>query len=514
MADDLTRQYERQLRANLTAINNRIRKIYEAAITEITFKASIVNYNGNPFRLSDYPLLNKQVTALINKMQPSIYTAVVNSIKTSWDLSNKKNDVLLDKRLASRRPKPKVRQVLFDPNHDALKAFIDRKEKGINLSDRVWTSVETLRGELQQSLGLGISKGQSAITMANDLKKYLNNPTTLFRRVKNEDGKLVLSKAARNFHPGQGVYRSSYQNALRLAGTETNIAYRTSDFTRWQNLPFVTGVEVHTSNNHPTPDICDELAGEFPKDFVFKGWHPRCRCYATTKQMTDAEYDELENKILNGDPIGEPGNAVTDPHNGFTSFIRNNQDKIKSWKSKPYFLTDNKKYVDQALDKKQSADINLQEVEDKIRDQDFESAALFKKGKQIFFKDGERASVSFSNAEVAQMKDGVLTHNHPGSRSFSPEDINMFFKARMEEIRAISRKFDYSFKLGNFDGSVSLKDILNQYRFFDEEVHQEFMDLIVDGKMTIDFANANHHHEILTRLAKQYGFSYSRTEVK
>ena len=34
---------------------------------------------------------------------------------------------------------------------------------------------------------------------------------------------LLSVKAAQAFHPGHGVYRSSYKNALRLAATETNM---------------------------------------------------------------------------------------------------------------------------------------------------------------------------------------------------------------------------------------------------------------------------------------------------
>jgi hypothetical protein len=61
--------------------------------------------------------------------------------------------------------------------------------------------------------------------------------------------------------------------------------------------------------------------------------------------MSDAEYDELENKILNGEPIGEPENLITEPHAGFTKFMNKNAKTIAGWKSKPYFIGDNKKYL-------------------------------------------------------------------------------------------------------------------------------------------------------------------------
>ena len=60
----------------------------------------------------------------------------------------------------------------------------------------------------------------------------------------------------------------------------------------------MVGIEVHLSNNHTCMghkgklildfhDICDELQGRYPKDFKFTGWHPHCRCYATTIFKTD-----------------------------------------------------------------------------------------------------------------------------------------------------------------------------------------------------------------------------------
>ena len=90
------------------------------------------------------------------------------------------------------------------------------------------------------------------------------------------------SKAAAAFHPGQGVYRSSYKNAMRLTRSEINMAYRESERLRWANLDFVVGFEIRLSNNHTTTDpktgkkvpfvdICDTLAGRYPKSFVFKG---------------------------------------------------------------------------------------------------------------------------------------------------------------------------------------------------------------------------------------------------
>ncbi|GAG87786.1 unnamed protein product, partial [marine sediment metagenome] len=144
------------------------------------------------------------------------------------------------------------------------------------------------KDQLELYLSSGISTGKSAAGIAGDIKQYLNEPNRLFRRVRQE-GRLVLSKAARGYHPGAGIYRSSYRNALRLAKNEINMAYRMSDHLRRQQLPFVTGIEVHLSASHPRLDMCDDLAGKYPKGFIFMTWHVGCLCYTTSIMLNEKD---------------------------------------------------------------------------------------------------------------------------------------------------------------------------------------------------------------------------------
>jgi hypothetical protein len=193
-------------------------------------------------------------------------------------------------------------------NLHGLEAFQARKTGGMNLSERVWNLTEQFKGEMEMALDVGIGEGRSAAQLSRDVRGYLNEPNRLFRRVQDKWGNLVLSQNAKNYHPGPGVYRSSYKNAIRMTGTETNMAYRTSDHERWNMLDFVVGVEVRLSDNHtlngrPFTDICDYLAGKYPKDFKFIGWHPQCRCYAipilkTTDEMFSDAPSENEVKDM------------------------------------------------------------------------------------------------------------------------------------------------------------------------------------------------------------------------
>lgn len=198
-------------------------------------------------------------------------------------------------------------------------------------------------------------EGRSAAEIGRDVRSALNDPERLFRRVRNQFGELTPSKAARAYHTGQGVYRSSYQNALRMTRTEINGAYREADHLRWQSLDFIVGIEVKTSKSHAAwlakfwyprfrkgrapLEICDAMAGKYPKDFKFIGWHPNCRCYAVpiiANEGTDRDWWE------------EPTNTVTTPPAKFNAWVKENADRIERANARgtlPYWISENKKYT-------------------------------------------------------------------------------------------------------------------------------------------------------------------------
>ena len=130
---------------------------------------------------------------------------------------------------------------------------------------------------------------------------------------------------------------------MRLARTEVNMAYREADAARWNELPFVVGFEIKLSHKHPEPDICNDLAGKYPKTFKFVGWHPHCFCYCTSILASDEEINKLQQTILNGGDISRfrSKNEVTDVPRGFKEWVINNADRATGWKSTPYFIRDN-----------------------------------------------------------------------------------------------------------------------------------------------------------------------------
>lgn len=347
--------FEKQHKINVLIYQQRVNRIYDDAI-KIAAQMGVHIDADSDFKWDDYPQFKKRVEGMLKKLKKELEANIVNGIQQEWKLANKKNDAIATKKAGSKSDLTEEKQKLyFGHNEDARDAFIERKEKGLNLSARVWKLAEQFKIDTELGISAvmqdGLKNGKSAEELQRKVKQYLNEPNKIFRRRRNkETGELELSKPAQNYHPGRGVYRSSRKNALRLTGTETNMAYRNADYERIKNFDFVLGIKVVTSNNHPTKDICDKLAGIYPKGFRFIGWHPHCRCHTETllkteKQMSQERKARRE-ALLNDEPMPKKSNEgeITELPDNFIEWRNENIDAINASKKRgklPFFLREN-----------------------------------------------------------------------------------------------------------------------------------------------------------------------------
>ena len=310
-----------------------------------------------PFSFDDYPEVKAELKKIVGQLAAQLQTTIESGSKNQWLFACDKNDGFIASIMdTSKLSKARLKK-MQDRNLDALSTFQGRKVGGMDLSQRVWRYVGQYRDQLETALDVGLGEGRSAQELARDVKKNLRDPDRLFRRVRDKRGNLVLSKAARAFHPGQGVYRSSVKNAQRLTRSEINMAYRESDFLRWQQLDFVVGFEIHRSNHEPLCKckMCDRLQGRYPKTFKFKGWHPQCMCYAVPILMDEETFDENELGDLKAALRGteykkkQAKNLITDVPDGFKEWVAENMEASAGWASTPYFIKDN--FVDGDLAK-------------------------------------------------------------------------------------------------------------------------------------------------------------------
>ena len=154
-------------------------------------------------------------------------------------------------------------------------------------------------------------------------------------------------------------------------------------------------------------------------------------------------------------------------------------------------------------------------VEDQIRNQSYESAALVgKNGSMPLFKDGKTDCVEFTPQESVMMMGKTLTHNHPNSTVLSGEDVRCFVMNDMDEIRATNRN-GITYSLKRTDGYTAKKGV----QFMDEYAKEwdvakrtaqrqldnaGFIDKIMNHEITIDQANVE-FRKVINRMLEDWG---------
>lgn len=213
--------------------------------------------------------------------------------RAAWEAANKKADAMIADFISGLPISETARRGMFARNAHAFRSFMQRKEAGMNLSERIWKATESAKENLAYFVASGVAEGRPAALISQDIRALLLEPDRRFHRIRNARGQLVMSRPMREYHPGAGVYRSSYMNALRVGATETNIAYHEADHERWQRLDFVLGVKVERSGTSAKPcPVCDAMQGTYPKGFKFLPWHPFCICHATPVMLSGEEFTD------------------------------------------------------------------------------------------------------------------------------------------------------------------------------------------------------------------------------
>lgn len=316
-----------------------VESIYEDLNLEAAKIVGITDFtidSDRPFMWSDYPQTRKRIRDLQERFVEDIGAVIYSGTSEEWKNSNEVQDLLANKVLQTYGAtigKEKY-EILYQPNNDALKAFQQRKDKGFTISDKLWNQSTLYKQELEEAISCAIQKGTSAITLSKQISKYLLDFPQL-----QKDYKERFGKASRAI---DCEYRS-----IRLAASEINMAYRQAENLRWQQMDFVVGYEIKLSNNHtcngkPFQDICDILAGKYPKDFQWTGWHPLCRCYKIPILKTEEEFWEWDGR---SEATTASVNEVKDVPDAFKKWINENIQRAKSWDSAPYFIRDNDKYI-------------------------------------------------------------------------------------------------------------------------------------------------------------------------
>lgn len=329
-----------------TSLNARLNRylllvqgVFDACSLETAKIAERTGYAASdvPFRFSDFPETKDAMKKVQSRFVEDIGAIIHRGTSDEWKQSNIVQDLLADKVLKYYGSKAggEKHKVYYQTNSDVLKAFQQRKISGeFHLSEAIWDQSENMKQEMEYAISSALEKGIDAVTLSKRLSKYLKDFDRLKDDYKERYGKAVECEDCE--------YRS-----LRLARSEINMAYRTAEWTRWQQMDFVIGFEIKLSKSHhdrmPNGDICDMLAGKYPKTIKWTGWHPNDMCYVVPilKDEDDFWADD-----------DEPSkNEVTDVPDNMKNWLADHAAEIVKASKKgtlPYWLRDNRSLVNEA----------------------------------------------------------------------------------------------------------------------------------------------------------------------
>lgn len=372
--DDLPEEAPREQIARITfngwkkhlqsfqALEKKIEALLDEAVKKTLARGGKLTQDDIGRVFQKHPEIRRDLENAINQLNKELKATIEQESKEAWLRANATGSQVAAALAASNAQLAALLAQGQDrpQNERALQAFMKRKQAGMNLSDRVWKTTMGMKLDMERAIDVALAEGTAADKLSQRIRHLLHEPHRLYRRVRDSKGNLRLSSAAQKYHPGTGVYRSSYMNAMRVARTEVNMAYQTSDTERWTNSWWVKGIRVSLSNNHtttngkgekePLVDICDELKGDYPPDFKFTGWHPQCRCFATAITCDYDEIREYYRRKRAGEDMSDykPKGLITEPPANFKRWLTDNQERLAGAAERgttPYFITNNQKYV-------------------------------------------------------------------------------------------------------------------------------------------------------------------------
>lgn len=524
-----------------------VEQIYDTLNLDAAKAVSRTEYSSDsnkPFKWSDYPQTKKQIDDIQRHFVEDINAIIYRGTTEEWKNSNEAQDLIANRVLKAYNAQVdrEKYKVLYQTNSDALKAFQNRKDRGLNISAKLWQQSMIYKEELEAAISCAIQKGTSAVTLSKQISKYLLDFPLLQKDYKDRYGSAE--------HIQDCEYRS-----IRLARSEINMAYRTAENERWKQMDFVVGYEIKLSSSHhsrmPHGDICDTLAGKYPKDFTWTGWHPNDLCYKVPILKTEEEFWEWDGR---SEVSTTSVNEVKDVPEAFKQWVGANAYRIEEAKKRgtlPYFVRDNQKRIGSILDYTPTSTFTVykiagieqlsvldgsnydltkavSDVESNIRqNKSYETGVLFNKdGNIVIDKRGRSRSVQFTKDECLLMNDGIFTHNHPGAwgyaendimrigNSFSIQDIALAVGNNLAEMRAVTPNYTFSMKRPDGSWGISVEELMKLYNDENRNLRLEFTRRINKGTLTISQASATHFHILWKRLSKKLGFDYSKMKTK
>lgn len=399
-------------------------------------------------------------------------------------------------------------------NRQAVEACWARSHKGLFLSDRIWRQGENLQNTVRDIIQESVVLGQSTVKTAKMLEKYVRS-----------DARTVAKDYPEMMKRLNVPQKLNYE-AMRLARTEMTAAFGEGIISAARVSPSYKGLKWILSSSHPMEDVCDVRAAHdeglgrgiyAPGNEPLYPAHPNCLCILTAMHEDPTEFVERL-KRWQASSDSEPElqkwyNGVHQPG------MLENRDSVPSNVEKPV----KPKYYLGVAGLPEAAKVGLaqawEEALDHGQKHGTETLLNFdaKTGKNLFGNlSGTNSQVQFTPELIEFLtkapKDSILSiHNHPQSSSFSAEDLNVL--SIFESIKYLSvighDKTRYLVHIGDGDRK-SLSELKEAYKRYYDQYFDHYGQQVRNKALTSQEAWKEHSHSIITNMANEFGWKYSR----
>jgi hypothetical protein len=128
-------------------------------------------------------------------------------------------------------------------------------------------------------------------------------------------------------------------------------------------------------------------------------------------------------------------------------------------------------------------------------------------GNEVLRLDGTEDEVKIPRSAYAMLRNTIVTHNHPGGRSFSEDDIITAIELDLFELRAVSGGFTFRLRRPERGwGDRAVDELQAAY----DDVSRDLDQLVASGTISQTVADRFAHHELAKRFADRVGAQYRR----
>ena len=256
-------------------------------------------------------------------------------------------------------------------------------------------------------------------------------------------------------------------------------------------------------------------------------WNCKCSLAATDEPADDSLIRDFspvpKQPGLDNNP-GKDGKLFADSHPYISNAYPGAKKAVENTIEEKDYVVNGFRQIKAGTGNNPDLTAKVIETENDLRkNKGFEKAVVFNAdGDVLIDKRGGSTSVGFTSEEVKEMKDAILTHNHPRGwgydekswgrigNSFSKADLMLAINNDLAEIRAVTPNYTFSMKRPEKGWNVDAKKFEEVYKSLDKQLFTDNTAAINLDLVTIEQASAVHYHALNKALAKEFGWIYEK----